>query len=281
MLKSRKNYQYKKVYIMLKRIFILTISSVFAMSFANAQVLVTEPPLVQIPNSSAFLDASSLFGEQTGRSNDQGVGLVFPTVNLVTFRFNGEAVGGGRFPTFFDGMIVYNNATGTTNTNSNLTQPFPWDDPVFFRSATATTVEPGFYFFYNPNGRANHQAAVAAGSPTPLYYAIRGGEWRRIGDGGAGNVGGSFWRVDGNTGTNPPRYIRNQIGVVNGNPIFEVIRDPVNPGGEDRFGTTDNMPIIVYAGVRTGELDDDGNPVFVNRAIMHIGSGRPALPPGP
>jgi len=38
--------------------------------------------------------------------------LVFPTVDLTTFEFDMDAIGMGLFPTYFNGMVVYNRGVG-------------------------------------------------------------------------------------------------------------------------------------------------------------------------
>ena len=244
---------------MFKKTFTVVVC-VFAIYSLNAQVLLQQDPLPQIHNSNVFLDASSNFGQHgTANNNDFGVGLVFPTVDLATFSFRMYAVSPNPpiLMSFFDGMIVYNRtANAVTSTISNPIPAGWWEDPEF-RSATATPIEPGFYFFYNPNGRANHTAALAAGEPPAVafYHAIRGGEWRRIGDGGANDHGGNFWRVGGNdlTDANTPHILGN--------------RPPETPAGNNPVVDVPGAPIIVYGSVRNANGD------LISRPIMHIGQG--------
>ena len=117
-----------------------------------------------IPGSNAFFDASTGFSNASGVDNNTGKGMVIPSVDLTTFEFTDIANGladGITFPTYFDGMIVYNRATGTTRTDGN-------------RSSTATDVEPGFYFFYNPNGETNQNVTAGVWRPLGGNAPVRG-----------------------------------------------------------------------------------------------------------
>lgn len=120
---------------------------------ANAQILTNNGTSASITNSSVLFDASTNYSAEAGAGNNQGKGIVIPSVDLVNFEFDLTYNDGFTFPTWFDGMIVYNNATGTTLTAGN-------------RSSTATPVTPGYYYFFNPNGNAN--AAVQPGVWRPL-----------------------------------------------------------------------------------------------------------------
>lgn len=123
-------------------------------SLVNAQVNVNngiQPATIN--NSNAAIDLSSAFSTEAGAGANIGKGIIIPSVNLVNFEFDTSLADGSTFPTFFDGMIVYNNANGTTLTAGN-------------RSSTATIVSPGYYFFYNPNGSTN--GAVQQGVWRPL-----------------------------------------------------------------------------------------------------------------
>ena len=85
-----------------------------------------------ILNASTFLDASSnIFSN----SINNGKGLAFPRTDLTTFTF---ATDGSffSFPTYYDGMVVYNTASGTT--------------PASGSGVGGEQVEPGFYYFSNP-----------------------------------------------------------------------------------------------------------------------------------
>lgn len=129
----------------------------------SAQILTNSVPAASINNSNAFLDASSYYSSTAGESNNSNKGLVFPDVNLTTFQFENVIADGATFPSYYDGMIVYNTATGTTLTTG-------------IRPSTATAVTPGFYYFSNPNGAANGN--------------VTGGVWTAMGaNAGLKNVG--------------------------------------------------------------------------------------------
>jgi hypothetical protein len=123
-------------------------------SFASAQVLTNQPVNPTITNSNVLLDGSTNFSTDVGAQPYVGKGVIIPSVDLVNFEFDLALADGATFPTMFDGMLVYNNATGTTLTAGN-------------RSSTATPVVPGYYYFYNPNGYGNQ--------------TVQPGVWRPLG----------------------------------------------------------------------------------------------------
>jgi hypothetical protein len=140
---------------MKKIVFIL---SVLISSTCIAQIGVNGAPSNSVTNSNVFLDASSSFSSEAGAGANVGKGFIVPSVDLVNFEFDLALADGFTFPTYFDGMVVYNNATGTTVITGD-------------RSSTATAVTPGFYYFSNPNGATNAN--------------ITGGEWKPLGAGAA------------------------------------------------------------------------------------------------
>ena len=123
-----------------------------------AQVLTNQPTNATITNSNVLLDGSTNFSTESGAQPYVGKGVIIPSVDLVNFQFDLTLADSVTFPTYFDGMIVYNNATGNTLTTGN-------------RSSTATAVTPGYYFFYNPNGASNGN--------------VTAGVWRPLGGGSA------------------------------------------------------------------------------------------------
>lgn len=94
-----------------------------------------------INTSSAFLDASSTAAWNA--SSNVGKGLLFPRVNLTSFAFAyGGTVGlSTNYPTRFDGMIVYNTATGNAGIGG-------------------TAVTPGFYYYANTSSTVTGGAWV-------------------------------------------------------------------------------------------------------------------------
>ncbi|BEV04133.1 hypothetical protein [Chryseobacterium gambrini] len=88
-----------------------------------------------IPVSSAFMDASVT---ASVNNINQGKGLIFPRADLtqLVLANQGTLYNTGNNPNRFDGMIVFNTATGTT--------------PASGSGIGGQTVSPGFYYFSNP-----------------------------------------------------------------------------------------------------------------------------------
>jgi hypothetical protein len=144
----------------MKKIAILSLF-IISVQGLTAQINLSHPPVVDITNSNVFLDASKNFSSAAGAANNVGKGLVVPSVDLVNFQFNADFLSSTEAPSFYDGMLVYNSAIGTTLTTGN-------------RSSSATAVTPGFYYFSNPSGATNEN--------------ITGGEWKPLGSGASGSV---------------------------------------------------------------------------------------------
>ncbi|MDY3362819.1 hypothetical protein PG623_02265 [Riemerella anatipestifer] len=89
-------------------------------------------------SSNAFLDASE---NTDGQAPNIGRGLLFPQTDLSTFKLDINAADGVNYPTYFDGMIVYNTKEGgkTSDTNIQVTD----------------NLQKGFYYFSNPTGKTN------------------------------------------------------------------------------------------------------------------------------
>jgi hypothetical protein len=153
---------FNKIHTMKKIIYTSILTFLVIIPF-NAQLLSNFPITSSITNSNVFLDASSNFSTEAGAGANVGKGIVVPSVDLVNFEFDLTMAEGSTFPTFFDGMVVYNKATGSTLITGN-------------RSSTATAVTPGFYYFSNPNGYNNQN--------------VTGGTWKPLG-GSQTNIGTS------------------------------------------------------------------------------------------
>lgn len=106
-----------------------------------------------ISGSNILIDGSSTFSVESGAGANVGKGIIIPSVDLVNFEFDLTLADGFTFPTYFDGMVVYNNVTGATLTTGD-------------RSSTSTNVAPGFYYFSNPDGANNGN--VTGGTWIPL-----------------------------------------------------------------------------------------------------------------
>lgn len=149
---------------------------------SQAQILTNSNPAATITGSSVILDASTNYSQQAGESNNKHKGMVIPSVDLVNFEFDMTLADGATFPTYFDGMIVYNRSTGTTLTAGN-------------RSSTATAVVPGYYYFYNPSGSVNGN--------------VKGGQWRSVANDATATSKGVVQLAGDLTGTSESPTIAN------------------------------------------------------------------------
>lgn len=116
----------------------------------NAQVKIQSTPEEAIVGQNPFIDASG-YGKD---ENSLGKGLYFPQTDLTQWIFNTEEISRSTFNTAFDGMIVYNTASGKTGANPDT-------------QGVQVDVEPGFYYFYNPTGSSTRK--------------VTEGKWVRIG----------------------------------------------------------------------------------------------------
>ena len=150
-----------------KKILLIIALSVF--SFSSAQIKTSAAVDAVNAGENAFLDASSFTPSTGGWTESESKGLIFPQVNLTQFRFNTALFDGttDNYPTAFDGMIVYNVGTGNTA------------DPAL---STQSEVEPGFYYFHNPNGKT----LVASG--TTGNATVAQGKWVPLGSGGSATI---------------------------------------------------------------------------------------------
>ncbi|MDY3316488.1 hypothetical protein PG630_04085 [Riemerella anatipestifer] len=98
----------------------------------------TNQKITEEARSNAFLDASE---NTDGQAPNIGRGLLFPQTDLSTFKLDINAADGVNYPTYFDGMIVYNTKEGgkTSDTNIQVTD----------------NLQKGFYYFSNPTGKTN------------------------------------------------------------------------------------------------------------------------------
>lgn len=135
---------------MRKIIFILLIGAV---SNISGQISTNSVPQDTSTDQNVFMDAASNFNYSANSSHSIGKGLGFPQTDLSQFEFITTNLDGINYPSYFDGMVVYNIGTGSTNDPSLTTQ--------------TEGLTPGFYYFYNPNGEANQ--------------SVSEGKWVRIG----------------------------------------------------------------------------------------------------
>lgn len=132
---------------------ILTLALVLITASINAQVNTFSNPTATLSNTNFFLDASNYEGLANG-SNARGLG--FPRTNLTSFVFDTQVIDNLDISSDFDGMVVYNSATGNTTTGQGVVTP----------------VTPGFYYFSNP------------GNPG----TITAGQWKPLGGGGSVDI---------------------------------------------------------------------------------------------
>lgn len=85
-----------------------------------------------IPDDSAFLDASS--NAAWNNSSVRGKGLLFPETDLTTLNMlvTRNAISPNNKPNYYNGLIVFNTATGQSSIGD-------------------VSVEPGFYYYSNPD----------------------------------------------------------------------------------------------------------------------------------
>lgn len=155
---------------------ILFFISILLSGIAFSQIsLPTAPNTKSLPiSSSVFLDGSSYNDTQYTGNNNFGKGLVFPQVDLRTFEFDITTPDGAEIlPTFYDGMVVYNTGKGSTISNA-------------LKGGIQVEVEPGFYYFSNPNGRAN--------------LSVQSGKWVRFGSGSSATTQYLTTQYVGSTG---------------------------------------------------------------------------------
>ena len=114
----------------------------FSITKISAQVNSNQVVANNVADSNAFFDASTNFNTSASSSNSIGKGLVFPNTDLSLFRFDLSLADGITFPSYFDGMLVYNTNNGGSTADPLIT------------TQTANLV-PGWYYFSNPEGEAN------------------------------------------------------------------------------------------------------------------------------
>lgn len=122
----------------MKKVFIFLSVSLIS-SFVTAQVVNNLTPANEgINETTAFLDASS--SVEWNNSTNNGKGLVFPRTDLTAMLSLSAPVSGlpTSFPTYLDGMIVYNEGTGKAKTGTGNVD-----------------VKPGFYFYENKSTTLN------------------------------------------------------------------------------------------------------------------------------
>ena len=124
----------------MKKIFLLLFMMLSFDSFS--QIRVNDQVSTTVTSESVFFDAS---GNTFSSSTNNGKGLAFPRTDLTTFTF----VSDGNFfsfPTGYDGMLIYNTATGISTVGGGV------------------SVTPGFYYFSNTSS----SGSTSTGTWKPL-----------------------------------------------------------------------------------------------------------------
>ncbi|MBL1219853.1 hypothetical protein JET18_03335 [Chryseobacterium sp. L7] len=103
---------------------------------SNAQILGNGPLASSLEGTNYFFDGSNF---ESLANQSYGRGLGFPRTNLTTFQFDTAPMDNDVTLSNFDGMVVYNSATGNTLAGQGVT----------------TAVIPGFYYFSNPGNPGN------------------------------------------------------------------------------------------------------------------------------
>lgn len=118
---------------------------IFTAFSISAQVNTNSNTVPALADSNFFLDATNFEGLANGSF---GRGLGFPRTNLTTFEFNTQVIDDIQILSDFDGMVVFNSATGSTLSGQGV----------------VTAVAPGFYYFSNPGNPGN----ITSGRWLPL-----------------------------------------------------------------------------------------------------------------
>ena len=102
---------------------------------------------IPAPRSSAFIDATSI--DYLNATANVGKGLLYPRTDLTTFTFSGGAFGTpGNYPTYYDGFVVYNTASGG---KAN-------------QGTTEGTLSEGFWYYKNKSNTIDGGTWIAVGS---------------------------------------------------------------------------------------------------------------------
>lgn len=131
-----------------KSVVVLSLAT-FGLNSVSAQVASNGTVVNNVVGENPFFDASTNFDTaSTGTPNNVGKGLYFPSTNLTTWTFKTANLDGITYPTAFNGMIVYNSATGNTVSGQGV----------------QVAVVPGFYYFSNPG----QSTSITAGRWLPM-----------------------------------------------------------------------------------------------------------------
>lgn len=187
----------------------------------------------QINTSSAFLDASSY--TVWNSSTNIGKGLLFPRVDLISFASissNGSGIP-NNYPNRFDGMVVYNSATGTSNIGSTFVTP-----GFYYYKNTTTNVNGGKWVRMNDSNDATIGASVYYGvltTTTPSATDIQGLATKTL---GSGSYDGSFDQSTASAG-----YFTVAIPVSWRNPALKI-------GGNDTWNVLNATLVVTINNIK-------------------------------
>ena len=204
----------------------------------NAQIASNNSINATINSESAFLDVSS-----SASTTNFAKGLGFPQTNLTTFSFVSVAGSFIKFKTGYDGLLVYNIATGTT--------------PATGAGVGGQAVTPGFYYFSNP-------------TPTPLRSSASG-EWIAL-SGAAGGTNVSDTPTTSATINGEEELVVRVEGVADGNTTHLDLSAALTTGTVGTFRLAKIFNATTGAAIMeaTGAYDSVNNTVVTGNGMMNF-----------
>lgn len=224
---------------MMKNIKLILKTVLFVLGLSvNAQIASNNSINATINSESAFLDVSS-----SASTTNFAKGLGFPQTNLTTFSFVSVAGSFIKFKTGYDGLLVYNIATGTT--------------PATGAGVGGQAVTPGFYYFSNP-------------TPTPLRSSASG-EWIAL-SGAAGGANVSDTPTTSATINGEEELVVRVEGVADGNTTHLDLSAALTTGTVGTFRLAKIFNATTGAAIMeaTGAYDSVNNTVVTGNGMMNF-----------
>jgi len=224
---------------MMKNIKLILKTVLFVLGLSvNAQIASNNSINATINSESAFLDVSS-----SASTTNFAKGLGFPQTNLTTFSFVSVAGSFIKFKTGYDGLLVYNIATGTT--------------PATGAGVGGQAVTPGFYYFSNP-------------TPTPLRSSASG-EWIAL-SGAAGGTNVSDTPTTSATINGEEELVVRVEGVADGNTTHLDLSAALTTGTVGTFRLAKIFNATTGAAIMeaTGAYDSVNNTVVTGNGMMNF-----------
>jgi len=210
----------------------------------NAQTLLRDG-LTQgsIPNSMAFIDASSSTAYSGDAANYAGKGILFPSMDLTialgAAPFDQGSTGGASYnPNYYDGLVVYNTGTGAVTMGTS-----------------AADVAPGFYYYANPT-----------------RTAWDGGTWTPMGGGAAGGTNVSDTPTTSATINGEEELVVRVEGVADGNTTHLDLSAALTTGTVGTFRLAKIFNATTGAAIMeaTGAYDSVNNTVVTGNGMMNF-----------